>query len=960
MKAGLTRISAILALAGLATGPAGAFETETHGLITYKAYQRSVLADNQPGSLRHMLGLSRLPADSPFANWWAQEVNQPAYFDELAVVRPYAYPPTYPPDIRHLRLPHRHEACQIERLQDAGWFVVDGTPDNVAGGLSIQNWLIRGAIREDDLLPGSYSEESACGAVRPDPDPHGDIMRVFNHFYDPVHDRSLALGLLFERKSVDWALGLAHSFAPTPQPEAGRRNHFTYADARHNYWLALTDQRQMLWPPYIAFAREIDARERLFRWATTFRALGDVVHLLQDGAQPQHVRGDMHSPYNSSAQQAYEYYSNIRVVGPLAMPAAQLENSYIKGFFGLDEDFAAKPAVAGDYPIPSFSTPLRFFTTRGANDGSEASTANRHGLMDYTNRGFFTAGTLPHILGNGFAAPPSEVVPAQGYARTERPCRISAPLAGRLMATCTHWVREVPDTVAPAYTDTLPEAIDALPFEAPPLLTESALSDGVLFGTPSPPRYAIGLEELEAMSNLGIPRAISYSAGLIDFFFRGRLTLSAPPDGLYGVLDQGTPHIVVDGVPFLADDSDQTFGFTAIRVRARNSTGDENGMLIESGSGRIVPQMMKGGVDGNGDATGVLVAIARYHRNPCYQNDLSGEYVARLKPDFTLEEPFVPSGCLPEQTRSNVPEISVSKPLYIDAYGGLPGPLPGASSSCANVGNINTGVVGDCQNDSALLEFDFGDDPIPVNATDLFLQVAYRGQLGDEHDGIAVGALDLVEPQFFTSWNHTDWFLYEDQWLQPEDVPEPPGAASAAAVALEDMSICLGTQLIGHLPAPAQLAPAEFVRVAFLTDREEVQIGTVAKFVGGPARARAAEGPVTFPRQWSTEYTGNFVSTPLYYGRGTTLGLDLTLYYQYFTGSWWRFNFPQAAALTPPLGSPAAPGIPIPLTTAFTSAPHPLCETHFSEFEQKARAARREKQSEQGRAGGIEPEGGGT
>ncbi|PZQ10475.1 MAG: hypothetical protein DI564_15925 [Rhodanobacter denitrificans] len=358
----------------------------------------------------------------------------------------------------------------------------------------------------------------------------------------------------------------------------------------------------------------------------------------------------------------------------------------------------------------------------------------------------------------------------------------------------------------------------------------------------------------------------------------------------------------------------------------------------------------------------MLVAIARYHRNPCYQNDLSGEYVVRLNPDFTPQEPFVPSGCLPEQTRSDVPEISVSKPLYIDAYGGLPGPLPGATNACANVGNINTGAAGDCEHDSALLEFDFGDDPIPVNATDLFLQVAYRGQLGEEHDGIAVGAMDLVEPQFFTSWNHTDWYLYEDQWLRPENVPEPPGPDGAEAVALEDLSICFGHQLIGHLPLPAQLAPAEFVRVAFLTDREEVTLGTVATYADGPTVARAAVQPLTFPRQSDQEYGGNFESTPWYYGRGTTLGLDLTLYFQYFTGSWWLFNFPEAAALTPPLGSASTPGIPKPLTASFSGVPHPLCETHFAE-PSAAKASGLSRSTlpagHSQRASGPEPEGSG-
>lgn len=960
MDARVSWLAIGIAIGVFAADPVAAFETETHGLITYNAFKRSVLSEGRGDSVRRALGIDRLPAANPFASHWLEELDKAAYFDNLPVLQPYAYPPVFPSTTNYARLPHRYEACQMDTLQLAGWFGAGQAADNVAGSLSVQNWLIRGAIREDDVRYPFYKRKESCDVVRPDSDPHGEMMRVFNHFYDPVYDESLAGGNLFETKSVNWALGLQDSFAAVPLHNTSRDNHFSYADARHNMWLALTDQRSAATLPYTAAARQTDATNRLYRWATVFRSLGDVVHLLQDGAQPQHVRRDAHSPVNSHARQAYEDYTNRRVTIPANGPVPANGNSYLAGFYRLDERVRPPPPVIGSYATPMFSTPLRFFSTRLQGDGPEISTLTRHGLMDYTNRGFFTAGTLPHSAGNTFSEPPTPIDEAHGYARSSAPCRISDALADRITARCTHWTRPVLDTVAPGYLDSLPAVVDGPPFTAPPLVTESALGLAQdILGTPMAPRYAIGLEQLEAMGNLGIPRAIAYSAGLIDFFFRGQLTLSAPPDGLFGVLDQGKPHTVLDGVPILADASDRTFGFTAIRVRARNSTGDANGRLTESGSGRVVAQTMKGGSDGNGNATGMLVAIARYHRNPCYQNDLSGEYVVRLNPDFTFQEPFVPSGCPLEQIRSNVPEISVSKPLYIDANGSLPGAPPGGPNACANVGNINTGAIGVCENDRALLEFDFGDDPIPVNATDLFLQVAYRGPLGDEMDGIAVGALDLIEPQYFTAWNHTDWFLYEDQWLRPEEVPDPPGAGTAAAVGLEDVSICFGHQLIGHVPTPTQLAPAEFVRVAFLTDRTEVELGTVATFPGGPTVARAAALPLTFPRQSTQEYDGIYEITPWYYGRGTTLGLDLTLYYQYFTGSWWLFNFPEAAALTPPLGNPSTPGIPLPLTTSFSSMAHPLCETHFSEFEQKIHVARQERQSGHERAGGLEPEGGG-
>lgn len=948
-------------MAGLAaltfSGMIGAFETETHALITYSAYKRSTLASQDDTAIRHVLGLDRFPIDSPFTIKWSAETGADGYFDSTPAGRPYAYPPELLFVTERVRRPHRFEVCQMETLQSVDWFGSGSTIDNVSGSFSVQNWLIRGSIREDDLRRG-YGERPGCNVIRPDIDPHGDIMRVLNHFYDPVHDASLAGGLMHESKSVDWALGLRDSFSSTPVQHPLRRNHFSYADARHQMWLALTDQLGTSVLPYTAAARETDAKHRLFRWATVFRSLGDVVHLLQDGAQPQHVRDDAHSPFQSPARQAYEAYTNWRVMAP-GILISGYDNTYLSGFYKQNEQIRPPVPVLGSYPIPTFSTPLRFFTTRQQGEGPEAPTANRHGLMDYTNRTFFTAGTLPQSSGDAFLQPPAPIDETQGYVRSIAPCRIGNLLADRLSNLgCVHWTRPMLDTVAPGYADSLPPTTSGPPFAAPPMVTESAL--GLvrdILGTSIEPRYAIGLEELETMGNLGIPRAIAYSAGLIDYFFRGRLTLSAPPDGLYGVLDQGTPHTVLDGVPLLDDGSNRTFGFKTIRVRARNSTGNENGQLIESATGRVVPQTMRGGTDSVGDATGMLVAIARYHRNRCYRNDLSGEYVFQFAADYTPQPPFVPSGCQWEELRSDVPEISVSKPLYVDADGDLPGAPAGSENACANVGNINTGAIGDCEHDSALLEFDFGDDPIPANATDLFLQVAYRGPLGEEQDGIAVGAIDLVEPQYFTSWNHTDWYLYEDQWLRPEDAPDPPGPQEAASVSLERFSVCFGQQLIGQLPLPVQLAPTEFVRIAYLTDRQTAPLGTVATFPGGPTVARTASEQLTLPRQSDREYGGIFDIQPWYYGRGTTLGMDTTLYYKVYTGSWWNYSFPQAAALTPPIGSAAGPGLPVSLTTAFAGTPAPVCEDHFPPTPARTADLKRRIDSPDGhRTGGIAPE----
>jgi hypothetical protein len=71
---------------------------------------------------------------------------------------------------------------------------------------SIQGWLLRGAIREDDF-PGSPNNEN---------DPYfaayGKLYRPLDHFFDPYYNRPLSVPLLslFEpilHKAPDWAVG---------------------------------------------------------------------------------------------------------------------------------------------------------------------------------------------------------------------------------------------------------------------------------------------------------------------------------------------------------------------------------------------------------------------------------------------------------------------------------------------------------------------------------------------------------------------------------------------------------------------------------------------------------------------------------------------------------------------------------------------------------------------------------
>jgi hypothetical protein len=125
-----------------------------------------------------------------------------------------------------------------------------------------------------------------------------------------------------------------------------------------------------------------------------------------------------------------------------------------------------------------------------------------------------------------------------------------------------------------------------------------------------------------------------------------------------------------------------------------------------------------------------LVAVARYHRNACYTPSLGGLPVETYAGTTTNPS----STCAAGSVRTPYQEISVSQSVAVSAA------------------TLNSATASEVM-------FDFTNDPIPVNATDLFVQVVYRGQLGQEQDGIAVGTLDIPEPAFIAYWNNTDYFL---------------------------------------------------------------------------------------------------------------------------------------------------------------------------------------------------------
>ena len=537
-------------------------------------------------------------------------------------------------------------------------------------GLTDRGWLLRGVIREDDA--SDFVNFIGRTPMEPRDDPFGNFNRFCNHFFDPLaapasaypNGRSLT-GFCFNETprfdNAQWALGSLAPFATLPAELATRRNHFSVLDAREAMWRALTLRDRTGNP--LNWNTDLNQEgKRKVHWATTFRALGDVIHLVQDMAQPQHTRNEGHGVSNKG----YEEYIDARARGnkefaidgfTLAPSSAQLPDLKYTG-----------------YPSPRFSRYSDYWST-------QASSPNALGLADYSNRGFFTmASNFPN---SKYPKPSSNLA---DYTAVRAPVIFFGTQlqSAYLFGTVEDNVMNSTDGITMTTVGLLPN-------------TSSPSAKG---------KSVLSKRNYDDRANLLIPRAVAYSAGLIDYFFRGRLEITPPAEGIYSLVDHAD--FSAEGKP--ATDASGGFkGFKTIKLQLKNTTPT----IAPSGGGTAVPQDMTGGT---------LVAVLKFYRNKNYTDNLLGE----------------PSSVdTYNSSRSLAEEIVVSSRVKDGSGMALPALVPVTTSA-----------------QTFIFEFD---QELPINATDVKLQVVYRGPLGSEADAVVVETIDISEPSYFTYMNATDY-----------------------------------------------------------------------------------------------------------------------------------------------------------------------------------------------------------
>jgi hypothetical protein len=506
-------------------GPTIAYERETHAAITNSAFQISQLNFPANGILLQQLGLD--------VETMLDTTGQP-FGQQYVSIQGSASSPIF--------LPKTSFEVGI---------IHAGIHSDVTS-LDIPFWLMCGVVREDDIVgepPGKPGDPSSDANI------DGTFSRPFNHFYDPVHNIPLTvLGFVTPGvKAPDWATGAKDSIGKPNVLDPNTKNHYTVFDVREAMFRALTQQTQNA-GIIQDLVNENTAQEydegflsslestRGAYWATTFRALGDVLHLNQDMAQPQHTRNEAHNgefgplvrTLLTGHESVYELYINARARGDARFIFKFEKNAPVQILPSNGPPIAL--TYNNGYPIPSGSNFTQF---------SNFWTAAGSGMADYSNAGFFTAGN--NLGGSNYNSPSAASI--TGSVSVPPTAWDGTPLSGASLAIKEGAVAEPPWTLLPPATNV-------------PLTTFSVW-DQFMLKQGSQPTYTLNRVNYDAMAGLLIPRAVAYSAGLINFLFRGQMAISLPHEGVYGIVD----HSSLYNNSRNTDPLSRTQGFSKIKLQ---------------------------------------------------------------------------------------------------------------------------------------------------------------------------------------------------------------------------------------------------------------------------------------------------------------------------------------------------------------------------------------------------------
>ena len=407
--------------------------------------------------------------------------------------------------------------------------IVNGNPIE-----TVLQWVSYGGEAEDFGMPWDIKPLST---------------RAFNHFHDPLKD--------WDNAGLDHILNLAYKGRYWRDPvspilwglDPGRQDFefnitgdWSWGKAREYYYSALT---------------KLTEEERNQDLAYCFRALGQVMHLVQDASVPLHTRNDVHIfPISTKWPFIYLPWTYETYV------KENLETLVVTGFFEprppaqillTDPQPQSQPT---DYShLPSITG---LFDRNQYNGDSIPVDNDVIGLAEYSNANFLTEDTMWTYPHPGLADTnynyvnwlnPEPVIAEDGKTDNRIYIRKTQGEPIEHLAAIDYYTLEYYDYVDIIYS----------PFE----LDNKCWED-----------YASKL----------IPRAVGYSAELLDYFFRGTIEISLSDDGVYALTDKDPSITDTNDSKYIEDPTAE--GFDNIQLLARNTT--PNGEEMSGGTVNLV------------------------------------------------------------------------------------------------------------------------------------------------------------------------------------------------------------------------------------------------------------------------------------------------------------------------------------------------------------------------------------
>jgi len=292
----------------------------------------------------------------------------------------------------------------------------------------------------------------------------GGVTRSPRHFHTPLRDPWDQAGLNLLGIQVQSSV----HWAQNPNQSPGKKA--SWKDARDAYYSALTGRTKA---------------KREGAWADTFQILGQLMHLVGDLGSTAHTRNDSHL-----LGDGFETF----MADPLNRPL-------IAGFQGIDpsvlhqptaDPFATVP-VARIWDTDTYNGTNPEVTTETTTNGATI------GLAEFTSANFFSDDTITR---QAFTDP---VLPLPAIDRlSPGPVDFYPPTGNR-----RQYLSKLGEGVAPI-THMVAEGIFSR--FTPPFVRRHVLDDLVY----------------QDYAQILLPRAIGYSAGLLNYFFRGRMELMNP------------------------------------------------------------------------------------------------------------------------------------------------------------------------------------------------------------------------------------------------------------------------------------------------------------------------------------------------------------------------------------------------------------------------------------------------